>query len=112
MQCGAVNVTKLVDRASPDLIAGVATGKHYSSALITFRNAGGAQLEYYKVTLNDVMLNSITQNNASTLDAVTIVESLSMTAAKFKFEYTPQTAAGKGGPTVTFGYHCAANKRL
>ena len=30
VNCGAVKATKLVDRSSPLLIAGVATGKHYA----------------------------------------------------------------------------------
>jgi hypothetical protein len=37
---------------------------------------------------------------------------VSISAAKFKFEYRPQKADGSPGTSVTFGWDCAANKRL
>jgi type VI secretion system secreted protein Hcp len=105
-------VTKVVDKSSPFLIAGVATGKHYSKAVITFRKAGTQQVEYYTVTLNDVLLDAITQIDASPTDATTILEQVSMSAAKFKFEYRPQKADGSLAPIVSFGWDCAANKKF
>ena len=112
VNCGAVKVTKVVDRASPLLIAGVATGRHYSKAVITFRKAGDQPLEYYTVTLTDVMLDSIIQTDASPTDATNILEQLSMTAAKFKFEYKPQKADGSADASITFGWNCATNKKF
>jgi type VI secretion system secreted protein Hcp len=112
VNCGAVKVSKVVDRASPLLIAGVATGKHYSKAVITFRKAGDKPLEYYTVTLTDVMLDSIIQTDASPTDATTILEQLSMTAAKFKFEYKPQKADGSADASITFGWNCATTRKF
>jgi len=112
VNCGAVKVTKVVDKSSPLLIAGVATGKHYSKAVITFRKAGEQPLEYYTVTLTDVLLDAITQTDASPADATTILEQVSISAAKFKFEYRPQKADGSTGTAVTFGWDCAANKKF
>ncbi|HTO47440.1 MAG TPA: type VI secretion system tube protein Hcp [Burkholderiales bacterium] len=111
VNCGDVKVTKLVDRASPFLIAGVATGKAYPTALITFRKAGKTQIEYYKVTLSEVFLDAITQTDASPTDATTILEQLSMSAAKFQFEYRPQNADGSMGAAVKFSWDCRANKQ-
>ena len=112
VNCGAVKVTKVVDKSSPLLIAGVATGTHYASAVITFRKAGEQPVEYYTVTLSDVLLDAITQTDASPADATTILERVSMSAAKFRFEYRPQKADGSIGTAVTFGWDCEANKRL
>lgn len=112
VSCGDVKVTKLVDKASPFLIAGVATGKHYSKAVITFRKAGKAQIEYYTVTLNDVLLDAITQTDASPTDATTILEQVSISAAKFQFEYKPQNPDGSVGAGVKFGWDCARNVKF
>jgi len=112
VQCGDVKVTKLLDKASPLLIAGVATGKRYPTAVITFRKAGENPLEYYTVTLTDVFLDSITQTDASPTDATTILEQVSMTAAKFQFKYTPQDEKGGAAGTVQFGWDCARNRKI
>ena len=112
VNCGAVKVTKVLDKSSPVLILGVATGKHYKSAVITFRKAGAQPLEYYTVTLADVVLDSITQTDASPTDATTILEQVSITAAKFKFEYRPQKASGGAGTPVSFSWDCAANAKF
>ena len=63
------------------------------------------------MTLTDVLLDAITQTDASPADATTILEQVSMSTARFKFEYTPQTAKG-GGTPVRFGWDCLKNNRL
>lgn len=110
VNCNDVRVTKVIDKSSTALIMGVVTNKHYPTAVITFRNAGKSQIEYYKVTLTDVLLNSISQTDTSPTDATSILEQVSMTAAKFKFQYTPQNQDGSPGATLTFVYDCAAGR--
>jgi type VI secretion system secreted protein Hcp len=112
VNCGAVKVTKLIDKSSPFLMAGVATGRHYKSAVITFRKAGKEPIEYYTVTLNDVLLDAITQTDASPTDGTTILEQVSMSAAKFKFEYKPLKPDGSPDAAVTFSWDCVANKKF
>ena len=110
--CGEVRVTKIVDRSTPALIGRVVSGKHIQKAVITFRKTGGEQaLEYYTVTLTDVVFTAITQSDASG-DSATILEQLSMSAARFKFDYRPQKADGSAGSALSFGWDCAANKAL
>lgn len=46
VNCGIVKVTESIDRSSQDLIWGVATGRHFPMAVITFRKAG-APFDYY-----------------------------------------------------------------
>ena len=112
VNCGDVRVTKLIDRSSPALIGGVATGTHFKNAVITFRKAGGKeQIEYYKVTLTEVLLDAITQSDASN-DSATILEQLSMSAAKFLFEYKQLKIDGSVGATIKFGWDCVRNKKL
>jgi type VI secretion system secreted protein Hcp len=108
--CGAVKVTKLIDRSSPALIGAVLTARSIPTAVITFRNSGAAPFEYYKVTLTDVVIQAITQIDDSPRDSTTIRESVTMNGATFKFEYTSLTATGLPGVPVVFAWDCARNK--
>lgn len=105
-------MTKEIDRSSPAIIASVATRQHIPKAVITFRKAGANPVEYYKVTLTDVFIDSINQIDASALDSARILEQISISSARFKFEYKPQKADGSPGAAITFGWDCAANKKI
>jgi type VI secretion system secreted protein Hcp len=109
--CGTVTVTKLVDKSSPALIGAVLSARNIATAVITFRKAGAAPLEYYKVTLTEVLLEAIIQTDSSPTDPTTILEQVSMSASKFKFEYTPQKADGSFGGVVSFAWDCKLSKQ-
>ena len=107
--CGAVTVVKNIDISSPEIIGLAVTGRHVPTALITFRTVGGKiPLEYYKVTMTDVLVTSI--NQSDTADPTRIVENVTMLAAKYKFEYTAQQADGGQGATTTFFVDCVNNR--
>jgi type VI secretion system secreted protein Hcp len=108
--CGAITVTKVIDRSSPALIGVVLRGNRIPTGVITFRHEGGLRLEYYKVTLTDVLINAISQTDASPTDPTTILEQISMNASTLRFEYTPQLPTGSPGPIVAFGWNCATNR--
>jgi type VI secretion system secreted protein Hcp len=107
--CGVVKVTKVIDRSSPALIGAVLTARNIPTAVITFRNSGAAPFEYYKVTLTDVVIQAITQTDASPTDSTTILEQISIIGTTFKFEYTLPTATGSPGVPVVFAWDCAKN---
>jgi type VI secretion system secreted protein Hcp len=107
--CGAVTVTKSVDRSSPALIGVVLRGTHIPSGVITFRTEGTSRFEFYKVILTDLLINAISQTDASPTDPTTIVEQISLNAREIRFEYTPQLPTGAPGATVAFGWNCVAN---
>jgi hypothetical protein len=62
--------------------------------------------------LTDVLLDAITQTDASPTDATTILEQVSISAAKFEFAYSPQKVDGSIGAVVKFGWDCGANRKL
>jgi len=107
--CGAITVTKLIDRSSPALIGAVLRGNVIPTGVITFRNEGAQPLEYYKVTLTEVLITAISQTDASPTDPTTILEQISMKATTFSFQYTPQSPAGGLRAPVRFGWNCATN---
>jgi type VI secretion system secreted protein Hcp len=107
--CGAITVTKLLDRSSPALMGAVMSGQVIPNGVITFRKEGKQPLEYYKVTLTNVLIQSISQTDASPTDPTTVLEQISMSAGRFKFEYVTQGATGQAQGGLTFSWDCLAN---
>jgi type VI secretion system secreted protein Hcp len=107
--CGAVKVTKQIDRSSAPLIGAVLTGRRFPTAVITFRRSGPEPFEYYKVTLTDVHIESIIQTDASPTDPTSILEQITLTAVTFKFEYTMQSATGAPTAPIVFAWDCVKN---
>jgi type VI secretion system secreted protein Hcp len=97
-----------VDRSSPNLMKFCLTGKHIPEAKLTVRKAGGSPLEYLKITMTDVVITNV-QPAGSSSDEV-IKESVSMSFAKVKQEYTVQNQQGGSGGAVTAGYDFKLNK--
>jgi type VI secretion system secreted protein Hcp len=90
------NLMKRTDKASTDLFQGLCSGKHYATATVTMRKAGGEQLQYLTYKFTDVMVESI-QWSGSTGGDDTPVESLSLAYSKVEIEYKPQNANGSLG---------------
>lgn len=94
-----INVTKFVDKSSPELMLCCASGKHIKEALISVRKAGEKPLEYLKIKLTDILVSSVQH---STGGHELLAESLSLNFAKFQVEYQQQGATGapEGGPVI------------
>ena len=108
--CGPVTITKFVDLSSPDLILSAANGKHIPNAVITFRRPGANQLEYYKVTLEDVIVTEIEQSESKT--AARAMEKVSLMGRRFRFEYVQQTPDGRPGGMPKAGWDCVQNSKV
>src|SRR5580704_522765 len=52
-------VHKYVDAASPKLWEAASTGKHYSKAKIEVCRAGGSQVKFLEITLEEVMISNV-----------------------------------------------------
>jgi len=108
---GKVNVqdlsfTHYVDSSSPNLIKACCAGTHYATGTLTMRKAGGTALEYVKITLNDIIVTSVSSGGSGGEDLLS--ENVSLNFGKFKYEYQPQdnTGAKKGG-AISAGYDIA-----
>lgn len=104
--------SKYVDKATHNIIAACASGKHIAEALLTVRKAGGdSQVEYMKITMKEIIVSSYsTGGNKDGLDRVE--ESVTLNFAEFKVEYTEQTKEGTPGSTVSAGWNMATNKKV
>src|ERR671911_322415 len=61
---GKVNVqdlsfTKYIDKATPALQLACCNGKHFDKATLIVRKAGESPLEYIKVSMNEVLISSV-----------------------------------------------------
>ena len=108
VQCGAITMMKNIDKSSPLLLKGVATGQHFKDGVISFQSADKQSMEYYTITMTDVFVNELTQTDSQ--DPNRIFERLVLNARSYEFKYTPQTVKGSPGTSVSFKWDCAANK--
>jgi type VI secretion system secreted protein Hcp len=101
-----LSFTHKIDKASPLLMKGCATGQHLKEATITHRKAGKGQQEFLIIKMNDVIVTSVTSGDSEN----THLESVSLAFAKIDLEYRPQKADGSLDAGVHFKYDLKAQK--
>jgi type VI secretion system secreted protein Hcp len=102
---------KHCDRASPVLFQALCSGKHFKTALLTVRKAGGpAQVEYLKITMTDLLVSKIDGGAEGNADQHT--ETVHLNFATIKVDYTPQKGDGSADAAVSAGWHLAKNTAL
>jgi type VI secretion system secreted protein Hcp len=106
-----MHFTIRANKASPNLMGAVATGKHIGKATLHVRKATGAggQQEYYTVEVTDVLVSSYQSSGQSGDDAIP-VDAFSLNFAKIKFDYKPQTSKGVLGAAITQEFDIVAQK--
>ena len=114
-QHGDFALTKNVDKASPKLYEAVSNGKHLSKAKIEVCRAGGSQVKFLEITLEEVMiarvqLNSSDSNGSGGTDHIP-TETVHLNYGKIEWVYTQQKRKdGSGGGNVTAKYDLTAGK--
>jgi type VI secretion system secreted protein Hcp len=79
-----------VGKQSPLLMQACATGKHIAKAVLYIRKQGTDQLDFYVVTLTDLLVSSYQSGAGGSAPA----DSFSLNFAKIEFSYSPQKADG------------------
>jgi type VI secretion system secreted protein Hcp len=102
-----LSFTKYLDTSSPDLMKACCNGKHFDEALLIVRKAGEKPLEYLKITMNEVLISSVSTGGSGGEDRLT--ENVTFNFAKVKVEYTPQTETGGKGATATMTWNIKKN---
>jgi type VI secretion system secreted protein Hcp len=114
MGAGKVNVqdltfTKYIDKGSPDLMLVCCNGKHIDKAVLTVRKAGEQPLEYLLITMEDLIITSVTPGGSTGADRIT--EDVTLNFAKVKVQYKEQTSTGAVGAQPEMGWDIAANAK-
>ncbi len=93
-------ITKYLDKATPKLYEAVSSGKHFKKIKIEVNRAGGDKVKYYEITMEEVIISSVTTSGHSGGDELP-VESVSFDYGKIEWTYTQQKRAdGTGGGNV------------
>ena len=98
-----IAITKFIDLSSTELLRSVSLGTHFPEAKIIVRRAGGnAKLEYYSITMKDVMVTSCQTSGSESGDQLT--ESVTLAFASFEVRYQAQNAKGRPAGESTFDH--------
>jgi type VI secretion system secreted protein Hcp len=101
-----LSFTHKIDKASPVLMTGCATGQHLKEATITHRKAGKGQHDFLVIKMNDVFITAVTDADSHEGH----VETVSLVFAKVDLEYRPQKPDGSLDVGIHFKYDIRANK--
>jgi len=102
-----LSFTHKIDKASPLLLKGCATGQHLKEATITRRKAGKGQQEYLVIKMNDVVITSVAEEDDGGSGQV---EAVTLAFAKVDLEYRPQKQDGSLDAGIHFKFDLKANK--
>ena len=103
-------VSMVVSKASPKLMLGCATGKHYKDAVLTARKAGKAQQEFLVFKFKDVVVTSYQTGGSAEGDVP--VDQASLGFSTIQMEYKPQKSDGSLDTAVKAGWDLKQNKPI
>lgn len=103
-----LSLTKYVDKASPVLMKKCADGTHIAKATLIVRKAGENPVEYITITMEEVMVTSVSTGGSGGEDRLT--ENITLNFAKVKFEYQPVNERGVAdGAKIDMTWNIAEN---
>lgn len=106
-------ITKRLDSASAKLMLACATGQHFPEVTLTCRKAGGNQMEYVKIKLEQVLVSGYETIGGDEGRKDTLpVDTFHLNFAKIHYSYTAQDSSGNPGANTMTGYDLLANKKL
>ena len=103
--------TSQVSKASAELMLACATGKHIKKAQLFVRKQGEKQLDYYTVTMEDLMVSSYQSGGHSGGGNAIPTDQFSINFTTVKLEYKPQKADGSLDSAQAAGWDVKANKK-
>ena len=105
-----LSFTKYLDKASPDLMLACCNGKHFPKATLTVRKAGENPLEYLLITVEELIVTSVSTGGSGGEDRLT--ENVTLNFARVKVNYKEQTPTGGVGDKPEMGWNVAENAKL
>jgi len=98
-----LHLTHMYDKASPLLAKAAAQGKRIKTAVLTAHSSGNGQKDFFKITLKDVFITSLSISAGGSAGEMT--EELSLAFSEITLGYKPQLPTGALGPEVTMGWN-------
>jgi len=103
-------INAVIDKATPAILKHCASGKHLDKVEVSICKAGGGQVEYARITLEDVLTTTVQFTGAGCDDTVSVCYAFQ--AAKVKQQYWEQTDKGGKGAEVAAGWHIKESKEM
>ena len=103
-----LHVNALIDKSTTALLKNCASGKHLAKVELSICKAGGSQVEYARITLEDVLVTAVNYNVSDNGD--TLGMTYSFQASKVKQQYWEQSASGGKGAESSAGWDIKGNK--
>jgi len=102
-----LSFTKYIDSATNALMNALAKGTHLEKVVLMVRKAGEGQKKYILITMEEVLVTSISTGGSGGEDRLT--ENVTLNFGKVAFAYTPQDVKGTVAGDKTFTYDIAGN---
>ena len=105
-----LHITMPTSKASPHLFLACATGQHLKTAVLTARKAGKAPLEFFVITLTDVLISSYHVGGSGGDSG--LFDQVSLNFGKVQILYRPQKPDGTGDTPVEAGWDVKRNAKI
>ncbi|MCD0503057.1 Hcp family type VI secretion system effector [Bordetella petrii] len=105
-----LHVVARIDKAAPAVMKHCASGKHLSKVELSVCKAGGQQVEYSKITLEDVLVSSVQLSGE--LNSESVAVNYAFQAARVKQQYWEQTEQGGKGAESLVAWDIKQNKEV
>jgi len=102
-----LSFTKYIDSSTNALMNALAKGTHLDRVVLMVRKAGDGQKKYILITMEEVLITSISTGGSGGEDRLT--ENIKLNFGKVTFAYTPQDNKGTLAGDKTFTYDIAGN---
>ncbi|MFC5548787.1 Hcp family type VI secretion system effector [Massilia aerilata] len=102
-----LSFTKYIDSSSNALMNALAKGSHLPKCTLLVRKAGEGQQKYILITMEEVLVTSISTGGSGGEDRLT--ENVTLNFGKVSFAYTPQDSKGTVAGDKTFTWDIAEN---
>lgn len=105
-----LTITAYMDKATPALMKYCANGKPISKVEVACCKSGGSQIEFARITLEEVMVTTAQLQGADPKDpAEKLLMSYSFQAARVRKQYWEQAANGAKGAESNMGWNIKEN---
>jgi len=105
-----LHITKPIDKASPLLMLACASGRHFTSAVLTAQRPGTEPLDYLTISLGGVMVNSYQIEAPAGQPRPS--DHVSFSFRQIEIGYRPQLPDGSLDQPVSAGWDVVANHKM
>lgn len=102
---------KTIDNSTPKLHEACCSGKHFKEVIIAINRAGDARVKYFEITLEEVIISSVSLNGNGSNPESLPTETVRLNYGRIKMIYTRQDRSnGQSAGQVAGGWDGIANK--